>query len=79
MTVRSENGVIFLEGRCTAEDAEPLLVTLREDRGLKVDASGVSKLHLAVAQILLALRPDICSMPVNPLLADVIVPREPSG
>lgn len=71
--------MIFLEGRCTAEDAEALLVALRETPGSKVDASGVTRLHLAVAQILLALRPDICSMPANPLLAAVLVPREPSG
>lgn len=79
MTVRVEPDMIFLEGRCTAEDAEVLLVALREGPGMKVDASGVTRLHLAVAQILLALRPDICSMPANPMLADVIAPRGPSG
>ncbi|HWW55862.1 MAG TPA: hypothetical protein VN047_03115 [Sphingopyxis sp.] len=75
MTVRREGQTVFLEGRCTAEDAETLLVALRDEPGAEVDASAVTRLHLAVAQILLALRPHICSMPQNPILADVIAPR----
>ncbi|WHO39365.1 hypothetical protein PMI04_001835 [Sphingobium sp. AP49] len=68
MTVRQTEDAIVLEGRCGVEDAEGLLLALQEHPGAVVDAAGVQKLHMAVAQILFALRPAIRSMPDSPFL-----------
>lgn len=72
MSVRIEGDILFLEGRCGAEDAETLLVALRDRPGLAVDASGLLRLHLAVAQVLLAVRPIVHRAPDQPLLARAV-------
>ena len=69
MSVRVENGVIHLTGRCLAEDAEPLLVALQDDPARRVDVAGVHRLHLAVLQILLAARPAVNGGPDSVFLA----------
>jgi hypothetical protein len=69
MTVRVEGGTIMLEGRCPASDAEDLLVALGEDRAARVDIGGVVKLHMAVLQLLLALRPAVTGRPTTGLLS----------
>lgn len=69
MTVRQTEDAIILEGRCGVEDAERLLLALQERPGTAVDAAGVQKLHMAVAQVLLALRPAIRGVPDSPFLA----------
>lgn len=69
MTIRLEAETIFLEGRCAAEDAETLLVALQENPGIGVDASGLLKLHLAVAQVLLATKPRVVAAPTHEILA----------
>lgn len=75
MSVRIDGDILFLEGRCGAEDAETLLLALQDRPDLAVDASGLSRLHLAVAQILLALRPAIQASPPHQLLAQTIFDR----
>ncbi|MES2492490.1 MAG: hypothetical protein V4579_04320 [Pseudomonadota bacterium] len=72
MTVRRDGDVLCLEGRCGAEDAETLLVALQEDPRLVVDASALLRLHLAVAQVLLACKPQIRAAPPDILLATTI-------
>lgn len=69
MTVRYESGVVVLEGRCLAEDAEELLLVLREKPSVEVDLHGVQRMHMAVAQVLLALRPRLRGTPAQPFLA----------
>lgn len=72
MSVRCEGGTIYLEGRCGAEDAERLLVALSEAVGTRVDASALTRLHLAVAQVLLAFRPEVAARPLDPILAAAV-------
>lgn len=63
MTLRIQDGAILLEGRCSAGDAEDLLAALRDLPGATVDIAGVAKLHMAVLQVLLALRPAVSGRP----------------
>ncbi len=63
MTVRKTHDAIFLEGRCGVEDAEMLLLALQDMPEAVVDAPAVQKLHMAVAQVLLALHPAIRGTP----------------
>jgi len=73
MSIRQEDGIIFLEGRCTAEDAETLLVALQDRPERVVDASGLLRAHLAVVQILLTRRPVMHALPTDPILANIIM------
>lgn len=58
MTVRVEERVIHLTGRCLAEDAEPLLELLSS--GLdEVDLAGCEHLHTALVQLLMAAHANI--------------------
>ncbi|MEJ5979341.1 hypothetical protein WG901_21990 [Novosphingobium sp. PS1R-30] len=59
MSVRIEKGVVYLEGRCMAEDAELLLVAIQENPQMRVDIAGMLRAHMAVVQVLLAFRPTI--------------------
>jgi hypothetical protein len=84
MTVRIENGLIRLEGRCRIEEAETLLGLLLEDGERQVDLSKCDALHSAVVQILMAASPSISRPPVDPFLCTHIMPlllseRSPPG
>lgn len=59
MSLRVHEGRILLEGHCAAADAELLLTTLQDVPGANVDMGGVQKLHMAVLQVLLALKPSV--------------------
>lgn len=74
MSVTVEDGVIRLSGRCSAEDAESLLVALQEREDAIVDLEGAQKLHMAVAQVLLAARPLVRGAPEDAFLADRLLP-----
>lgn len=69
MTVRVADGVILLEGRSLVEDAEGLLLALQDSPGAAVDLSAASRLHLAVVQVLLAMKPGIIGTPQDPVVA----------
>jgi hypothetical protein len=56
---RHEDGTILLEGRCPVEDAEPLLQLLQETPPARCDWTRCSHLHSAVAQVILAARPNL--------------------
>lgn len=73
MSVRVDRGIVHLSGRCGAEDAETLLVALQEDRTRAVDVAAVERLHLAVAQVLLAARPVVTGTPDNAFLGRHVV------
>ncbi|PXA84767.1 hypothetical protein DMC47_39060 [Nostoc sp. 3335mG] len=84
MTIRVDQGVIFLEGRCRIEEAETLLGHLLEDGDRPVDLSGCEALHSAVVQILMAAKPVISRRPIDSFLCAHILPlleteRSPSG
>lgn len=68
MSVRIADNTICLEGRCLVEDAETLLLALQEAPGSPVDVSGVQRMHMAVAQILLAARPPLRGRPEDPFV-----------
>jgi hypothetical protein len=54
---RNDDGAIILEGRCSVEDAEPLLQLLNATPHAPCDWTRCSHLHTAILQILLATRP----------------------
>lgn len=74
MSVRLDGSIIHLEGECRVEDAEPLLSLLQEEAGRVVDLSAASRLHAAVAQVLLALRPPLAGPAGDPFAARWLVP-----
>lgn len=74
MSVRLEDGMIRLEGRCRIEEAETLLALLVEDDRRVVDLSRCGPMHSAVAQILLAVRPVLSGTPYDPFLCAHILP-----
>lgn len=75
MSVRIEQDEIFLYGRCPAEDAEALLIALQDRPDAIVDVTDVQKLHMAVLQILLGLRPAMRGCAVSPFLSRNIFAR----
>ncbi len=66
MTVRVEEDRIVLDGRCPAEDADDLLSALHDQPRATIDASGIRRIHMAVLQVLFALRPRIIAGPEGP-------------
>ena len=74
MSVTVKDGVIRISGRCSAEDAESLLLALQEGENPIVDLEGAQKLHMAVAQVLLAARPPVRGGPENAFLSDRLLP-----
>jgi hypothetical protein len=72
MTVRVDSGVIQVEGRCPVDDAERLFIAIREHPSLPVDIHQVEWLHMAVAQVLLALKPELRGKTADLFLAQHI-------
>jgi len=66
MGVRIEQRTIHIEGAASVADAEPLLAALLENPGRVIDLSGASRIHSAVVQLLLALRPEVVGKPADP-------------
>lgn len=75
MTVIVAADAIRLAGRCLIEDAEQLLVAIQENPDLPVDVERAERLHMAVAQILLAQKPSLRGMVADPFLARYILGR----
>ncbi|AOH83983.1 hypothetical protein AWL63_08395 [Sphingomonas panacis] len=65
MSVRVEAGMVHLAGRCLVEDAEPLLLALQDDAGAIVSLAGVTRLHMAVVQVLIAARAPLADVPAD--------------
>jgi|tagenome__1003787_1003787.scaffolds.fasta_scaffold20372352_3 anti-anti-sigma regulatory factor len=59
MSLDVEGNIIRLHGECRLEEAETLLRLLQIDGARIVDVSGVTSLHTAVFQVLVALRPPV--------------------
>ncbi|MDQ0349098.1 hypothetical protein [Ancylobacter vacuolatus] len=83
MTVhRAGDGTIYLDGACGSEEAEPLLALLIATPGATVDWQGCEQAHMAVVQVLLALRPQLRGVPASAFLARHVAPllnRPPAG
>jgi len=73
MAVRLDGAVIRLEGDLRVEDAEPLLALLQEP-GRAVSLDGAGRLHTAVVQVLLALRPPVSGAPSDAFAARWLAP-----
>lgn len=73
MTMTVGRNVATLSGRCGAEDAEPLLLALQDDPLLVVDLSTATRLHTAVVQILVALKPAVRGLRAHPVLQSFIL------
>jgi hypothetical protein len=74
MTVLVEQGLVILSGRCAVEDAEQLLMALQDAPGSIVDLSGATRLHTAVVQIILSVRPPMRGCPDDPILQEFVLP-----
>lgn len=74
MTVRIDGDTIHLEGHCRIEEAETLLVALQEDGDRRVELGQLGRLHFALAQILLAIRPKVQGVPTDPFLRNWLLP-----
>jgi hypothetical protein len=61
MSVRLDDDVIRLEGRCHVEDAEPLLLLLQADPGRRLDLSQAESIHSAFTATDRRLRRYLCS------------------
>jgi hypothetical protein len=73
MTVEVSGDRIVLKGRCGVEEAEPLLAALaeRSDRVVILEAE---RLHTALWQILLALKPKLEGRPKDAFVLQHILP-----
>jgi hypothetical protein len=74
MSVRVDAGVVRLEGECAVEQAETLLGLLQEHPAATIDLQRCTRLHLAVAQVLLAAGRPLTAPPVDPFLHDLFAP-----
>jgi hypothetical protein len=74
MSVRLDAGIVRLGGECAVEHAETLLGLLQENPTAAIDLHGCTRMHLAVAQVLLAARRPIVAPPADPLLRRLFAP-----
>jgi hypothetical protein len=65
MTIRIEDDVVRIEGAAQVADAEPLLSALLDDPTRSVDLTASTRVHSAIIQILVALRPRIIGAPAD--------------
>lgn len=75
MTVRLGPDAIHLEGRCLVEDAEALILAMEGNPDLVVDIAAAQRLHMAVVQVLMALKPELRGPPSDPFLAQHVFER----
>ncbi len=68
---------IRLEGVCPVEDAETLALLILEDPDAPVDWTACTRLHTAVYQVLLRLRPTISGPCGDPFVDAWLTPLEP--
>jgi hypothetical protein len=71
--------VIWLEGRCMVEDADTLLLAMQQMPDSPVDLTGAQRLHLAVVQILLVMKPTLRGTVNDAVLAQYIFRRSDFG
>ncbi len=74
MTIRVKGGVIYLEGSCPVEDAEPLLVALQAAATPIIDVARLERAHLAIAQLLIAAKPKIVGKPEPAFVREKLMP-----
>jgi hypothetical protein len=75
VTVTRDGDLIRLTGRCRVEDAEPLTVLLQAAPDATLEISGCEVLHAAVVQAILAFRPQLKGVSVDPFISRWLSPR----
>ena len=75
MSVRRSDDAILLSGDCPVEDAEELLGLLLQVPGAPVDIGYCGHVHTAVAQVLLAARPEIRGAVPNSFFGTWVLPH----
>lgn len=68
MSIRPEGDILYLEGQCRIEDAEPLSVHLQSGAA-QVDASACELMHGGVLQALIALNAKVVGTPADQTLS----------
>ncbi len=79
MSVRRDGSVIYLEGDCSVEQAEPLAGYLESETGLRVDVSQCRRLHSALVQALLRFKPEIEGVSEDSFIRNMITPALAAG
>jgi hypothetical protein len=74
MSVVLDGATIGLTGDCGVEEAELLLSLLLADPQRRVELSGAHRLHTALFQVLLCLRPALSGSPADPFFAKWLLP-----
>jgi hypothetical protein len=74
MSVRLDKGVILLEGPGALEDATILLDLMLAHADAAIDFDKCTRVHMSVAQILLAARRRVHRPPKEPFLCDWLIP-----
>lgn len=74
MSVTMQQGTIALIGDCGVEEAETLLSLLQGNAGAAVDLAAAGRIHTALWQVLLALRPVLVGAPADPFSRQWLVP-----
>ena len=69
--------MIRLEGICPVEDAETLAAIILEDPHAPVDWSACTRLHTAVYQVLLSLKPRVLGTCGDPFVERWLTRRSP--
>jgi hypothetical protein len=65
---RGENGTIVLDGDCVVGDAESLLQHLQSTPAALLDWTSASRVHTAVLQVVLAVRPPLAGPCGDPFI-----------
>jgi hypothetical protein len=76
--IRREGDMIFLEGPCQVEDADPLWLQLQQGAPA-LDWSGCTLLHTACLQVILAAGLPLHGTPANDALARWLAPLLPAA
>lgn len=74
MSVNAVGEVIYLQGPCRVEDAEPLVALLQKSRKVSLDLSTCESLHAAVVQVILAFGGQVVGAPADGFLGEFLVP-----
>lgn len=74
MSARLDDNVIHLEGACPVEDAAIVLDLIRSAPGAAISLALCTRLHTAVAQVLLAAALPLKDNPSDPLLREWFAP-----
>jgi hypothetical protein len=69
MPFRIEDDVVWLEGHCSVEEAQPLFDALRGMEKPIFELEGSRGLHTAIVQLILASAGNVRASPVDPVLA----------